>query len=75
MTHWRSQAVTSGMLPPGAQLPWRPPRAARAQRRVGWDERLGRTARAPLRLATMHVAGVPPALVAVLSEEGVAATP
>jgi hypothetical protein len=61
-THWQGQAVTiTGLplcLPP---LP-RPPRAARAHRRLGWDERLERNARAPLRLATMHVAGVAPAL-------------
>jgi hypothetical protein len=42
---------------------------------LSWDERLGRNARAPLPLATIHVAGVPPALVAVLSKESVLATP
>jgi Transposase DDE domain len=68
MTHWRSQVVTIGMLPPGVPHPAQPPRAARGHRRLGWDERLGRNARAPLRLATIHVAGVCPALLEVLSE-------
>jgi hypothetical protein len=68
MTYWRSQAVTIGLLPPGAQLPARPPRTARAHGRLGWDERLGRNACAPLRLATIHVAGVGAALLVVLSE-------
>jgi hypothetical protein len=71
MAHWRSQAVTIGRLPPDAAPPLpppRPPRAARAHRRLGWDERLGRNACAPLRLATIQVAGVCPALLEVLSE-------
>jgi hypothetical protein len=75
MTYWRSQAVTIGMLPPSAPLPARPPRAARAHRRLGWDERWGRNACAPLRLATIHIAGVSPALLEVLSAGGESATP
>ncbi len=74
MTHWRSQTVTIGMLPPGVSHPAQPPRAARAHRRVGWDERLGRNDRAPLRLATIHVAGVCPALLEVLSEDAASET-
>lgn len=75
MTYWRSQAVTIGLLPPSAPLPARPPRAARAHRRLGWDERLRRNACAPLRLATIHLAGVSPALLDVLSAGGESATP
>jgi hypothetical protein len=74
MTYWRSQAVTIGLLPPGVQHPAPPPRAARAHRRLGWDERWGRNARTPLRLATIHVAGVCPALLEVLSEDGESGT-
>jgi hypothetical protein len=69
MTYWRTQAVTIDLLPPSVPHPVQPPRAARAHRRLGWDERLGRNARVPLRLATIHVAGVCPALLEVLSED------
>ncbi len=68
MSHWRSQAVTIGLLLPGARHPARPPHAARAHQRVGWVERVGRNACAPLPLATIHVAGVSPTLLDVLSE-------
>jgi hypothetical protein len=68
MTHWQHQAVTIKCLPPRLAPLARRPRAARAHRRLGWDERFGRNARAPLRLATMHVAGVPQLLVEMLSE-------
>jgi len=67
-THWQRQAVAITGLPRRLSPPPRPPRAARAHRRLGWDERWGRNARAPLRLATMHVAGVSPAVLEVLSE-------
>ena len=70
MTHWHQQAVTITGLPPRLAPPARPPRAARAHRRLAWDERFGRNARAPLRLAAMHVAGVPQILVEMLSERG-----
>ncbi len=74
-THWQRQAVAITGLPLRLPPLPRPPRAARAHRRLGWDERLGRNARAPLRLATIHVAGVCPALLEVLSEGGASGTP
>ena len=74
-THWQRQAVTITELPPRLPPLLRPPRAARAHRRLSWDERLGRNTRAPLRLATMHVAGVSPALLEVLNEANQPATP
>jgi hypothetical protein len=73
--YWRSQAVTIGRHPPRALLPTRPPRAARAHRRLDWDERLGRNACAPQRLATIHVAGVSPTLLDMLGARGESATP
>lgn len=70
MAHWQRQAVTITVLAPRLlPLPCLP-RAARAHHRLGWDERLGRNARAPLRLASIHVAGVPQALVEVLRDGG-----
>jgi hypothetical protein len=74
-THWQQQAVTITDLSPRRAPSARPPRAARAHRRLAWDERVSRNACAPLRLATMHVAGVPQVLVAVLSEGDQPATP
>jgi hypothetical protein len=74
MTYWRTQAVTIGLLPPSAPQPALPPRAAQVHRRLGWDERWGRNARIPLRLATVHIAGVCPALLAVLSEDAESGT-
>jgi hypothetical protein len=58
MTHWRQQTVTIALLPAGVFLPPRPPRAARSHRRLSWQERLGRNARAPLLLSTIQVTGV-----------------
>ncbi|MGO8949916.1 MAG: hypothetical protein ACLQUY_20120 [Ktedonobacterales bacterium] len=58
MTHWRQQTVTVASWPASLSPPARPPRAARSHRRLSWQERLGRNARAPLPLATIHVAGV-----------------
>jgi hypothetical protein len=72
--HWQGQAVTITALPPRLPPLPRPPRATRAHRRLSWDARLGRNARAPLRLATMHVAGVPPVLLEVFSEQSASAT-
>jgi hypothetical protein len=63
----RSKPISSDSRP--LPLP-RPPRAARAHRRLARDERLGRNACASRQLATVHVAGVSPALLAVLSEQG-----
>jgi hypothetical protein len=74
MTHWRNQAVTIGLLPPGVPHPAQSPRAARVHRRLGWDERLGRNARPPLQLATIHLAGVCPALLEVLSPDAESGT-
>ncbi len=74
-THWQRQAVMITGLPPRLPPLPRPPRAARAHRRLSWDERLARNARAPLRLATIHVAGVSLALLELLSEGGEPATP
>jgi hypothetical protein len=66
-THWQRQAVTIAELPLRLPPLPRPARAARAHRRLGWHERLGRNACAPLRRATIHVSGVCPALVEALS--------
>jgi hypothetical protein len=74
-SHWQRQAVTITTLPLCLPSLPRPARAARAHRRLGWDERFARNARAPLPLATIHVSGVRPALVEVLSEEDGLATP
>jgi len=74
-THRQQPAVTITDLSPRRAPSARPPRAARAHRRLAWDERFSRNACAPLRLATMHVAGVPQILVAVLSEGDQPATP
>jgi hypothetical protein len=67
-THWQRQAVTITELPLRLPPLPRPPRAARAHRRLGWDERFGRNACAPLGLTTIHVADVCPALVKTLSQ-------
>jgi hypothetical protein len=73
-SYWQRQAVTITALPQRLPRLPRPPRAARAHRRLGWDERLARNACALLRLATIHVAGVPQLLVEVLREGGQPAT-
>jgi hypothetical protein len=70
MMHWQRQAVTITVLPSPLAPLAPPPRAARAHRRWGWDERFSRNACAPLRLATIHVAGVPQLLVEILSAGG-----
>ena len=70
MTHWQRQAVTITALPVRLAPLACPPRAARAHRRLGWDERFSRNARAPLPLATLCVAGVPQLLVEMLNEGG-----
>lgn len=67
-THWQRQVVTIAELPLRLPPHPRPPHAARAHRRLGWDERFGRNPCAPLNLATIRVAGVCPALVERLSE-------
>jgi hypothetical protein len=67
-THWQRQSVTIMELPLRLPALPRPARAARAHRRLGWDERLARNACVPLQLATIHVAGVPQLLVEMLGE-------
>ncbi len=66
MSHWRSQAVTIEPLSLAAPPPPCPPRAARAHRRLSWEERWKRNARGPLPLATIHLAGVPQRLEPIL---------
>jgi hypothetical protein len=58
MTHWRQQTVTLAALPASLSPPARPPRAARAHRRLSWPERLGRNARGPLLVTSIQVTGV-----------------
>jgi hypothetical protein len=58
MAHWRQQTVTVAALPASLSPPERPPRAARSHRRLSWPERLGRNARGPLLVTSMHVSGV-----------------
>lgn len=58
MAHWRQQTVTVSSLPAILSPPARPPRAARAHRRLSWLERLGRNARGPLLVTSIHVTGV-----------------
>jgi hypothetical protein len=58
MAHWRQQTVTLASLPASLSPPARPPRAARAHRRLSWLERLGRNARGPLLVASIQVTGV-----------------
>jgi hypothetical protein len=66
MTHWRQQTVTVASLPASLSPPERPPRAARSHRRLSWLERLGRNARAPLLVTSIHVSGVTPQLLTLL---------
>jgi hypothetical protein len=58
MAHWRQQTVTVVSLPARVALPKRPSRAARSHRRLSWLERLGRNARGPLPVTSIHVSGV-----------------
>jgi hypothetical protein len=58
MAHWRQQTVTVATLPAGLSPPSRPPRAARAHRRLSWRERLGGNARGPLVMTSVQVTGV-----------------
>ena len=58
MAHWRQQTVTLAALLASLSPPARPPRAARAHRRLSWSERRGRNARGPLLVASIQVTGV-----------------
>src|SRR5271166_2338192 len=58
MAHWRQQTVTVASVPASVSPPARTPRAARSHRRLSWPERLGRNARGPLLVSSMHVSGV-----------------
>jgi hypothetical protein len=58
MAHWQKQTVTVAALPARLAPPAQPPRAARAHRRLSWLERLGRNARGPLPVTSIHVSGV-----------------
>jgi hypothetical protein len=66
MAHWRQQTVTLASLPANLSPPARPPRAARAHRRLSRSERLGCNARGPLLLASIQVTGVPQRLLDLL---------
>jgi len=66
MAHWRQQTVTLASLPASLSPPARPPRAARSHRRLSWLERLGRTARGPLLVTSIHVSGVTPQVLDLL---------
>ena len=58
MAYWREQTVAVASLPASLSPPERPPRAARSHRRLSWRERLGRNARSPLLVTSIHVSGV-----------------
>jgi hypothetical protein len=58
MAHWRQQTVTLASLPAGLSPPDRPPRATRSHRRLSGLERLGRNARSPLLVSSIHISGV-----------------
>lgn len=66
MAHWRQQTVTLASLPVSLSPPDRPPRAARSHRRLSWLERLGRNARSPLLVTSIHLSGVTPPILALL---------
>lgn len=66
MAHWRQQTVTVTALPANLSPPERPPRAVRSHRRLSWRERLGRNARSPLLVTSIHVSGVTPPVLTLL---------
>jgi hypothetical protein len=66
MAHWQKQTVTVAALPASLAPPTQPPRAARAHRRLSWRERMGRNARSPLLVTSIHVSGVTPPVLTLL---------
>jgi hypothetical protein len=66
MTHWRQQTVTLASFLANLSPPARPPRAARAHRRLSWPERWGRNAREPLLVMSIQVTGVTPPVLTLL---------
>jgi hypothetical protein len=66
MAHWQKQTVTVAALPASLAPPAQPPRAAGAHRRLSWRERLGRNARSPLLVSSIHVSGVTPPVLTLL---------
>jgi hypothetical protein len=67
MAHWQKQTVTLAAIPATLSPPPQPPRAARSHRRLSWPERLGRNARGPLLVTSIHMSGVSPQVLDLLA--------